>query len=276
MQMQIRTAVFAVSMLSLVACQEDVSAEKKSWEDATAGWQTKLDKLNKDQAALLDKVKSLVVAEGDAAMNAEKANVDGAVQSAGAAIDGVKAAISGAKTSIDAAITAGKKAPLQAAISAATGPIDGALAKAQSAVNAAGAALDSANAKFAAAKTAADAAAQASAAAKAEVDKYVAEAKAKKSAILIWKNIVFNGDELDTAKSGAGLASLVGVLNTEGLTANLQVTSIGKAGPYAPRADSLKAYLTGKYPAAATPKVDGRRIAAGEEYVTLSVITAPK
>ncbi len=274
--MQIRTAVFAVSMLSLVACQEDISAEKKSWEDATAGWQAKLDKLNKDQAALLDKTKTLVVAEGDAAMAAEKANVDAAATSAGTAIEGVKNAITAAKTSIDAAITAGKKAPLQAALSGTVTAIDGALSQAQSAVTAANGALDAANAKFAAAKTAADAVAAEKAAAQGEVDKYVAEAKAKKSAILIWKNIVFNGDELDAAKSAAGLASLVGVLNTEGLTGNLQVTSIGKAGPYAPRADSLKAYLNGKYPAAATPKVDGRRIASGEEYVTISVITAPK
>lgn len=265
MQMQIRTAVFAVSMLSLVACQEDLSAEKKSWEDSTAAWQTKIDKLSKDQAALLDKAKNLMVAEGDAAMAAEKANVDSAVQGAGAAIDAVKAAISGAKTSIDAAITAGKKAPLQAALSTATGPIDGALAKAQSAVDAAGAALDAATTKFAAAKTAADSAA----ADKAKAEKWAADLKTA-GATVEFAGFAFNGDNIDAEKSKDALAALQAAFSAPGFKGDLEVTGAAKHS----RGDSLKVFLASRGAKASVGKV--KNTVGAEESVKVTVVSPAK
>lgn len=265
MQMQIRTAVFAVSMLSLVACQEDLSAEKKSWEETTAGWQTKLDKLTKDQAALLDKAKALVVAEGDAALAAEKANVDGAVTGAGAAIDGVKAAIAGAKTSIDAAITAGKKAPLQAAVSAATEPINGALAKAQSAVDAANAALDAASSKFDAAKTAADAAATEKAAA----DKFASDLKTA-GATVTFANLFFNGDNIDAEKSKEGLAAIQAAFSAAGFKGDITVTGAAKHS----RGDALKVFLASRGAKAAVGKVTNA--VGAEESVTVTVVSPAK
>ncbi len=267
MQIQMRTAVFALATLSLVACQEDLTAEKKTWEETTAGWQGKLDKLAKDHAALTEKAKGLVAPAADAAVAGEKSAADAAVSAAAAGLEAVKQGITSARTAVDASITAGKKVGLQAAISSAKAPVDGLLSKAESLISAADGAVTAVGQKISAIDSAA-------AATKAAADKLFADSKTK-GAVITWNDIAFTADAaLDLEKSKDGLNSLVSVLKGTGIKADIFVdaavkdTSVGTK-----RALALKAYLAANgVPATALGLVAGRSRPELTEGVVLTVV----
>ncbi len=267
--MLIRSLLFAVTLLSFAACQDDLTAEKQTWEAATQGWAAKVDKLKKDQEALNAKMKTLVVNETDAALAADKAALDKSIETSTTVLSDAEKAFATAKTSMGALISAGKKVPVQAALGTTKATVDGVLAQADSLLVAANGAVDSLNAKVAAAKTAADEA-------KGRAEAWATEVK-QKGGQLAAEGVRFNAEALDVEKSKDTLNNLVTALKAcAELKTELSVTAIGEAEDLASkRADALKAYFAANgVNAAVLAKVVGQTFKEGNESVSV-VVTTP-
>lgn len=264
--MMLRNLLCAVTLLVFVGCQDDLTAEKQTWENNKQAWSAKVEKLKKDQEALKAKLKTLVVAEGDA----DKAAIDGTVMSANAALGEAEKGLEAAKATMDKAIADGKKVPVQVALGTTKSAVDGVLGKADSLLVAASGAVDTLNTKMADAKLAGEAA-------KAKADAWVAEVK-KKGATLN-PQVKFKEAEVDVAQSKAELDGLVASLKAcAELKTELTVAAVGEAADLATkRADSLKAYLAANgVEAAVIGKTVGQTLKEGEDKVSVAVTTPCK
>ncbi|MGV3624834.1 MAG: hypothetical protein ACO1OB_28700 [Archangium sp.] len=264
--MMIRSLLCAVTLFAFVGCQDDLTAEKQTWESNKAAWATKVDKLKKDQEALNAKLKTLVTAEGDA----DKAALDGTVNTANAALADAEKGLEAAKAQMEKAIADGKKVPVQVALGTTKTAVDGVLGKAESLLVAANGAIDTLNKKVADAK---DAAAKA----KARADAWVAEVKSKGGSLN--PEVKFKEAELDVAASKAELDGLVASLKAcAELKTELTVAAVGGAADLAQkRADSLKAYLSANgVEAAVIGKTVAQTVKEGEDKVTVAVTTPCK
>lgn len=264
--MMIRSLLCAVTLLAFVGCQDDLTAEKQTWESNKAAWSAKVDKLKKDQSALNAKLKTMVVAEGDA----DKAVLDSTVTNANAALAEAEKGLEAAKTTMEKAIADGKRVPVQVALGTTKSAVDGVLGKADSLLVAANGAIDTLNTKIADAKAAGDAA-------KARADAWIAEVK-KKGATLN-PQVKFKEAEVDVAQSKAELDGLVASLKAcAELKTELTVTAVSEAADLATkRAESLKAYLAANgVEAAVIGKTVGQTLKEGEDTVSVAVTTPCK
>ncbi|PZR03918.1 MAG: hypothetical protein DI536_35195 [Archangium gephyra] len=264
--MMIRSLLCAVTLLVFVGCQDDLTAEKQTWENNKQAWAAKVEKLKKDQAALNEKVKTLVVAEGDA----DKAALDGSITNANAALAEAEKGLEAAKATMEKAIADGKKVPVQVALGTTKSAVDGVLGKADSLIVAASGAIDTLNTRMTEARAAADAA-------KAKADAWIAEVK-KKGATLN-PQVKFKEAELDIAQSKAELDGLVASLKScAELKTELTVAAVSEAADLATkRAESLKAYLAANgVEAAVIGKTVGQTLKEGEDKVTVAVTTPCK
>lgn len=269
--MQIRSLLFAVTLLTFASCQDDLTTEKQTWETATQGWSAKVDKLKKDQAALNAKVKTLVVNDTDAALAADKAALDKSIATSTTVLSDAEKAFATAKASMESLINAGKKVPVQAALGTTKATVDGVLAQADSLLVAANGAVDTLNAKVAAAKAAGEAA-------KTRAESWALEVK-QKGSMLEADDLRFNAAALDLEKSKTGLSNLVTALKVcAELKTELSVTAIGEADDLASkRAEALKAYLTANgVDAAVIAKTAAQTVKEGVEHVSIAVTTPCK
>jgi hypothetical protein len=187
--MQTRSLVFALSMISLAACQEDMTEAKASWEKSTKEWATKLETAKKGQADLVARSKTFEMPGADAALVAEKAAIDKGIEASGAAVTDAEQHLTTSKGVIDGLIAKGKKVQVEVALSAEKGVVDGAIAKAQSLVNASNEGLDNLAKKAASIKAAGEAA-------KSRTEAWTTEAK-KKGGMLAIDDLVFNAENVD-------------------------------------------------------------------------------
>jgi outer membrane protein OmpA-like peptidoglycan-associated protein len=268
--MQTRSLLF-VALFAFAACQDDLTAEKAQWDTSMKDWATRQDKIKKGHAALLEKLKSVAVPEGDATLTAEKAALDKSAASCTEAVNDIEHHVATSKGVIDGLIAKGKKVPVEVALSAEKATVDGAVAKAQSLVDATGEMVNMLNTKVAAAKASADAA-------KSRTEAWAGEAK-KKGGMLAIDDIAFNGDALNVDKSKVALTSLVATLKAcPELKVELAVTALGEAADLgSKRGEALKAYLTSNgVDAGVFAKVAGAVVKEGDEKVAVTVSTPCK
>lgn len=267
--MQTRTLLFAVTALSLVACQEDMTEQKATWETATKGWTARLEKMKKGHDELAVKVKAFAAPENEPALVADKAALDKSVESGTTAITNAEHELATAKTTMDGLFANGKKVPVEVALGNVKPTVDGAFARAESMVSSAESALDMLGKKAAAAKATGEAT-------KSRTDAWVGEMK-KKGALVSIDDLVFAGEAIDVEKSKVALSSLVAALKTcPDLRVELSAVARSDAADLGTkRAEALKTHLTANGVAATTlAKVAGSVVAEGDEKVSVSV-TAP-
>jgi outer membrane protein OmpA-like peptidoglycan-associated protein len=259
---------FVVTLVAFAACNEDMTAEKATWETTHKAWMGRIEKMKKAHQELAAKAKGFSVPESEAALQLDKGLLDKAIGTAGTAIAEAEHEVLNVKTTIEGLIGQGKKAALKVALGPANATIDGALARAESLVSACGATLDTFSAKATAAKTAADAA-------RARTAAWVNEMKKKGAARTI--DLTFSADALDLEKSKDQLRDLVAALTScAELKADLTVVALGDAADLgARRAEALKAYLlAGGVSPTSIARTTGSVVAKGDEKVTV-VVTAP-
>ena len=204
--MQTRTLLFAVTLFAFAACQEDMTDEKATWETTTKGWAARMEKMKKGHDELSAKVKAFTVPEGEAALAAEKAALDKALETGTGAIASGEKEVATAKSTIEGLISQGKKVRVEVALGTTKTTVDGALARAESLVSSASEALDMLSKKVEAAKGAAGAA-------KSRTDAWLAEMKKKGAAVLV-DDLVFKGEAIDVDNSKVALSSLVATLKS--------------------------------------------------------------
>jgi hypothetical protein len=268
--MQTRSLVFALSLISLAACQEDMTEVKASWEKSTKDWATRLETARKGQAELVARSKSFELPGADAALVSEKAAIDKGIETSGAAVTDAEQHLTTSKGVIEGLIAKGKKVPVEVALSAEKGVVDGAIAKAQSLVNASNEGLDNLAKKAASIKAAGEAA-------RSRTEAWTTEAK-KKGGMLAIDDLLFNAENLDLEKSNIALPSLLATLKScAELKVDLAVAAVGEGELGSKRAEALKTYLTTNgVPAAVFGKVAGTTTADGDAKVTVTIDTPCK
>jgi hypothetical protein len=269
--MQTRNLLFAVTMLAVTACQEDMTEEKATWDATTKGWAARMEKMKKGHEELAAKVKAFTVPEGEAALATEKATLDKALETGTTALANAEKDVAAAKTTIEGLISQGKRVKVEVALGTTKSTVDGALSRAESLVSAANEALDMLSKK-------ADAARGAAGAAKSRTDAWLAEVKKKGAAVMI-DDLVFKGEVLDVENSKVALSSLVATLKScADLKVELTVVALSDAADLGTkRAEALKAHLTANgVNAAVLAKVVGSVVKEGEEKVSLAVTTPCK
>ena len=267
--MQTRTLLFAVTALTLVACPEDMTTEKATWEATTAGWAARLEKTKKSQDEVSAKVKAFTVPESDAALVAVKADLDKAVMSGTTAITAAEHEVATAKTTMEGLFSAGKKVRVEVALGNTKTTVDGSISHAESKVSSANSALEALVQKLASSKANGEAT-------RSRTDAWLAEVK-KKGAMLSIDDLVFMGQAVDVEHSKVALGSLIATLKS---CADLRVelsavarSDVADLGTK--RAEALKAHLLANGVAAATlAKVAGSVVGEGDEKVSVNV-TAP-
>jgi hypothetical protein len=269
--LQTRSLLFAVTVLALTACQEDMSTEKATWDTTTKGWAARLEKMKKGHDELAAKVKAFVVPETETALLEEKATLDKSIATGSTAITNAEHEIQTATTTMDAAFAAGKRVRVEVALGNTKTTVDGALARAESLVSSANSNLDTLIKKIAAEKASGEAV-------KSRTDAWLAEVK-KKGTSLTVDDVVFNGETLDPVKSKIALQSLVATFKScPDLRAELAVVArsdVAELGTK--RAEALKTQLTASgVDAAVLTKVAGSVVAEGDEKVSLAVTTPCK
>lgn len=263
-----RSLLFAVPLFVFAACADDLTKEKQTWETTTQGWATKVEKLKKDQAALNEKMKTLVTLEGDLA--GEKDTLDKSIGTAGTAITDAEKALATAKESMQKLITNGKKVPVQVALGTTKSAVDGVLGRADSLLIAADGAIDTLNKKVADAKAA-------GARAKQQAEAWAAEVKKKGGALN--PAVKFKEAEVDVEKSKAELANLVTSLKAcAELKTELSVTAVTDTADLAgKRAEALKKYLVDNgVDAKVIVKTAGEVLAEGDDAVKVAITTPCK
>lgn len=269
--MQTRRLLYAVTLLALAGCADEMKTEKATWEDTTNEWNAKLAKLKAGQAELNAKVKAIAAAEGDAALATEKSALEAANKASSHAVEEVEVAMNKAKTTMDALIAKGKKLPVELALRSTKDAVDGVLSQADSLVNAANGALDAMNKKAQGAKSAAEAA-------RSRTTAWAGEMK-KKGGMISIDDLSFDEASLQVEKSKVALQSLVASLKScAELKVDLTVTAVGQAADLASkRAEALKEYLTANgVDAAVIAKTAGSVVADGEDTVGVAVTTPCK
>ncbi len=268
--MQTRRLLFAVTLLALAGCADEMKEEKATWEGTTKEWNLKLQKLKQSQSELSAKVKSMS-ADADATIAAEKSAVDAAAKASSHAVEEVEAAIGNATTTMDALIAKGKKMPVELALRSTKNAVDGVLSQADSLINAANGALDGLGKKAQGAKSAAEAARSRTAA-------WAGEIK-KKGGMLSIDDLEFEDAALQVDRSKVALQSLVTTLKScAELKVDLTVTAVGEAAELAEkRAEALKAYLKDNgVDLAVIAKTAGTVVAEGQDTVGVAVTTPCK
>ena len=269
--MQTRTLLFAVTALTLVACQDDMTEEKASWDTTTRAWATRSEKMKKAQDELAAKVKAFTVPANEPALVADKADLDKAVVSGTTAITNAEHEMATAKTTMDGLFAAGKKVRVEVALGNTKTTVDGALSHAESKVSSANSALETLVKKVAAAKASGEAT-------KSRTDAWLAEVK-KKGAMLSIDDLVFLGEAVDLEHSKVALTSLITTLKScPDLRVELSTIARGEAADLGTkRAEALKTHLTANGVSAATlAKVAGTVVAQGDEKVSVNVTTPCK
>jgi hypothetical protein len=269
--MQIRNVLFAVTVFSLSACQEDLTDQKAEWEGKTKSWSERVEKLKKGQEAMAAKVKAFTLPADATALQGDRAALDVAVQAAATAIAAGEKELASAKTSMDSLIAQGKKVPVEVALTNVGNTVDGVLLKAESLVSAANEHLGQLEKKVEAAKAEAGVI-------KSRTDAWLGEVK-KKGGTLMIEDLAFKGDALDMAKSRVALTSLANSMKAcAELKADLTVVALGETADLAAkRADSLKAQLAADgVNATVISKVVANVVTEGEEKVSFAVTTPCK
>lgn len=269
--MQTRTLLFAVTALTLVACQDDMTEEKAAWATSTASWTARLEKVKKGHQELSAKVKAFVVPPDEAALVADKAALDKSVESGTTAITTAEHELATAKTTMDGLFANGKKLPVEVAVGNVKATVDGAFARAESMVSSANSALETLTKKVAAAKASGEAA-------KSRTDAWMAEVK-KKGSMLSIDDLVFMGEAVDVEHSKVALASLIATLKScPDLRVELNTVARGEAADLGTkRAEALKTHLTANGVAPTTlAKVAGTVVTEGDEKVSVNVTTPCK
>lgn len=268
--MQTRTLLFAVTALTLVACQDDMTEEKATWDTATKTWTGRLEKMKTGHDELAVKVKAFAAPESEPALLADKAALDKSLESGTTAITNAEHELATAKSTMDGLFAAGKKVPVEVALGNVKSTVDGAFARAESMVSSANSALDMLTKKVAAAKASGDAA-------KSRTDAWLGEVK-KKGALVSIDDVVFAADAVDAERSKVALTSLAATLKScPDLRVELNTVARGEGDLGTKRAEALKAYLVANGVAAATlAKVAGTVVTEGDEKVTVAVTTPCK
>lgn len=270
--MQTKRLLFAVlSLFALTACQDDLTTEKATWETTTKSWAARVEKMKKGHAEIAAKVKAFSLPEEAAALGADKAALDKAIDTGSAAIAAAEKEMAAAKTTIDGLIAQGKKVPVEVALSGTTNVVDGVLLKAESLVSAANESLDLLSKKGEHLKAEAGAI-------KSRTEAWLGEVK-KKGGTLMIDDLKFNGEALDVAKSKVALTSLAASMKAcAELKTDLTVVALGEASDLAQkRADALKAQLAADgVNAAVIGKVVANVVTEGEEKVSVAVTTPCK
>ena len=269
--MQTRSLLFAVTALTLVACQDDMTTEKATWETTTKGWAARIEKMKKGHAELAAKVKAFTVPETEPALVEDKAALDKAVATGTTAITNAEHEITTATSTIEGLIAGGKKVRVEVALGNTKSTVDGSLARAESMVSSANSALETLVQKVATAKATGEAV-------KSRTDAWLTEVKKKGGALMI-EDLVFNGEAIDAVKSKVAMDSLIATLKScPDLKVELAVVARGEAAELGTkRAEAIKTQLTTHGVDAATlAKVAGSVVAEGDEKVSLAVTTPCK
>ncbi len=270
--MQTRSLLFAVTALVLVACQDDMTTEKATWDTTTRGWAARVEKMKKGHEELAARVKAFTVPQTEAALVADKAALDKSVETGTTAITNAEHEMASAKTTMDGLFAQGKKVRVEVALGNTKSTVDGTLARAESLVSSANSALDTLTKRVATAKASGDAL-------KSRTDALLVELKKKGSSVMA-DDVVFNGDAVDADRSRVELGSLVTALKScPDLKVELAVASLGEgAAELGPRrAEALKTWLTTNgVPATTLAKVSGGASTDGDEKVSFLVATPCK
>lgn len=268
--MQTRSLLFAVTLFSLCACQDNLTEQKATWEAATKGWATKLDEAKKGHEALLAKMKDVPEAHTDA-LKAEKADFEKRVATGGASITAAQTAVDAAKASMDKLMAQGKKVPVEVALSNTVSSVDGVVARAASFVSAANSDLETLKKSMEGEKKAGDAAAARTAA-------WTAETKKKGGPVPV-EHITFAGSTIEVDKSKDSLDGLATALKScAELKVELLVVAVGEEADLgSKRAEALKAHLTANgVNAASIAKAGGSVVKEGEELISFTVVSPCK
>lgn len=264
--MQTRSLLFAVTALTLVACQDDMTTETATWETTTRGWAARIEKMKKGHEELAAKVNAFAVPETQTALALDKAALDKAVATGTTAITNAEHEMATAKSTIEGLFAGGKKVRVEVALGNTKTTVDGSLARAESMVSSANSALETLVLKVASAKATGEAV-------KSRTDAWLTEVKKKGGALMI-EDLVFNGEAIDAAKSKVAMDSLVATLKScPDLKVELAVVARGEAAELGTRrAEAIKTQLTTHGVDAATlAKVSGSVVAEGDEKVSLAV-----